>query len=147
MIRYILNIFLFIPILAVGQDVKPHKKASKVVVVTDMALIEVAKQFAIQDIDIQKADTLVGQVIGSYSGSSLANNKVYIKAQKIDSIIVLSGKIDFEKGGFMMSGSDIPDMEVIYGSRGTVMREAFDKMVKIAESLHPSSITFDKIAK
>ena len=148
MIKYIIFTAIFsLPLAASAQEAVPHKKASKIIVGTSLSTIQIARQFALHDLDIQKTDTLVGQIIGSYSGSSLANNKVYIKAQRIDSAVIISGKIDFEGGGFLVSGRDIPDMEVIYGSRGTILREAFEKMISIAKSLNPTSITFDKIAK
>jgi hypothetical protein len=143
MTRLILSLILLFASVANAQQ-KPKKSASKIFVNANVSIIEVAKQFALYDLDIQKADTLVGQVIGTYSGSSLANNKVYIKALRVDSTIILSGKIDFEKGGFLIDGGNTPDMDVVYGSKGTILREAFDKMLSIAKSLNPTSITFDK---
>lgn len=146
MTRLTLSLSLLLILFAsvVDAQQKPKKSASKIFVNANVSVIEVAKQFALHDLDIQKTDTLVGQVIGSYSGSSLANNKVYIKALRVDSTIILSGKIDFEKGGFLIDGGNTPDMDVVYGSKGTILREAFDKMLSIAKSLNPASITFDK---
>lgn len=143
----LLIIIVFLSSSIYAQDVRPDKKAKKVFITGGFTIMEISKQFAINDLDIERVDTLVGQIIGSYSGTSLANNKVFIKAQRIDSVFVLSGKIDFQGGGFMINGRDIPDMEVVYGGRGTILREAFDKMIQIAKGLNPASITYDRVSK